>query len=465
MGFQFFFGHGAVGLVVDDGETVLFFYEAVHDALQEEGLALFALRVEGMGGKEDGEWHFLPQSGGSLHQSGEGAFGEGEEGFDGIAISPMGEEDFRLFFGEDVLIRKGADVFSEGVFGGRKGGEVDHLHRLVHEGAEGGAAIQGSVLVQEGGGLAVVGGKALCLCCVIKAFCEDGGSVGRFISLGVFCFFAELDGGGGGEFGRGRCRAGEGVAPCELPREPVRDGFRKMGEEGLSIEGGRFVLFFFRCFRFLTFFEEGFLAFCEQVFLGDDAEIKVGVVARSIALEGGDFLEAVPDRGEVSVVERGREDPVQIGAGMGNEVRGKRARRITSAAGERGRTGSEDFPCVRDGGGEVESIAGAGHGDVEEACFFGAVFTLGGSADGVPVEGGPAQASFAVKVLDTEAESFVAEGDAGHIRSIEVFRKVGENDDGEFQSFAAVDGHDTDGIGGGGIGLCLETTVDFKKAR
>ena len=464
MGFQFFFGHGAVGLVVDDGEAVHFFYEAVHDALQEESLALFALRVEGMGGKEDGEGHFLSQGGGSSHQSGEGAFGEGEEGFDGIAISPMGEEDFRLFFGEDMLVRKGADVFSEGVFGRRKGGEVDHFHRLVHEGAEGGAAIQGSVLVQEGGGLAIVGRKALCLCCVIKVFCEDGGSVGR-LPPSVFCLFAELDGGGGGELGRGRCRAGEGVAPCELSGEPVRDGFRKMGEKGVSIEGGRFVLFFFRCFRFLTFFEAGSLAFCEQVFLGDDVEIKVGVVAHSIALEGGNLLEAVPDRGEVSVVERGREDPVQIGAGMGNKVRGKRARCVTSAAGERGRTGSEDFLCVRDGGGEVEGIAGAGHGDVEEACFFGAVFTLGGGADGVPVEGGPAQASFAVKVLDTEAESFVAEGDAGHIRSIEVFRKVGEKDDGEFQSFAAVDGHDMNGIGGGGIGLCLKTAISFEKAR
>ena len=72
--------------------------------------------------------------------------GKGEEGFYGIAIFSMGEEDLRLLFGEDVLIRKGADVFSEGVFAGEKGGEVDHFHRLVHEGAEGGAAIQGGVL-------------------------------------------------------------------------------------------------------------------------------------------------------------------------------------------------------------------------------------------------------------------------------------------------------------------------------
>ena len=146
MGFQLFFGHGAVGLVVDDGETVCFFHEAVHDALQEEGLAIFALRVEGTGGKEDGEGHFLPYGSGSSHQGDEGAFGKGEEGFYGIAIFSMGEENLRLLFGEDVLIRKGTDVFSEGVFGGEKGGEVDHFHRLVHEGAEGGAAIQGGVL-------------------------------------------------------------------------------------------------------------------------------------------------------------------------------------------------------------------------------------------------------------------------------------------------------------------------------
>ena len=57
--------------------------------------------------------------------------------------------------------------------------------------------------------------------------------------------------------------------PGELSEEPVRDGFRKTGEEGLSIEGGGCVLFFLRCFRLLTLFEEGFLAFCEQVFLGD----------------------------------------------------------------------------------------------------------------------------------------------------------------------------------------------------
>ena len=253
--------------------------------------------------------------------------------------------------------------------------------------------------------------------------------------------------------------------PGELSGEPVRDGFRKMGEEGLSIEGGGCVLFFLRRFRLLTLFEEGFLAFCEQVFLGDDAEIKVGVVARSIALEGGDLLEAAPDRGEVSVVERGGEDPVQVGAGMGDEVRGEREWRIISAAGERGHAGGEHFFRVLDGSGEVEGIAGTGHGDVEEACFFGTAFTLGGGADGVPVEGGPAQASFDVEVLDTEAEPFVAEGDAGHVRGIEVFREVGEKDDGKFQSFAAVDGHDTDGIGRDGVGLCLETAIALEQAR
>ena len=94
----------------------------------------------------------------------------------------------------------------------------------------------------------------------------------------------------GGEFGRGRCRAGEGVVPGELSGEPVRDGFRKMSEEGrLYSKAGDGVLFFLRRFRLLTLFEEGFLAFCEQVFLGDDAEIKVRVVARSIAWKEGIF--------------------------------------------------------------------------------------------------------------------------------------------------------------------------------
>lgn len=72
-------------------------------------------------------------------------------------------------------------------------------------------------------------------------------------------------------------------------------------------------------------------------------EIKVGVVACRITLEGRDLFKAAPDRGEVSVMERGGEDPVQVGAGMGDQVRGERERRIISAAGERGRTGGERF--------------------------------------------------------------------------------------------------------------------------
>ena len=70
------------------------------------------------------------------------------------------------------------------------------------------------------------------------------------------------------------------------------------------------------------------------------------------------------------MVERGGEDPVQVGAGMGDEVRGEWERRIISAAGERGHAGGEHFFRVLDGSGEVEGIAGTGHGDVEEACFF-----------------------------------------------------------------------------------------------
>ena len=57
--------------------------------------------------------HFLPYGSGSSHQAARGLWAKVEEGFYGIAIFSMGEEDLRLLFGEDVLVRKGADVFSE----------------------------------------------------------------------------------------------------------------------------------------------------------------------------------------------------------------------------------------------------------------------------------------------------------------------------------------------------------------
>ena len=178
---QFFFGHGVVCLVVDDEEVFVEFQKAVHDALEEDLFSLFAFRIEGAGGEEDGEGHFFFDVFGFFHFFRQWALGEGEEGLYGIVPFPVGEEDGAFFFGEDFILYQLLQGGADGVFRRGKLGEIEHFHGFVHEGTEGGALIFFFFSGEKGWRLGVVGREAF-----FFISCQDGGGFRRFVAGSVF---------------------------------------------------------------------------------------------------------------------------------------------------------------------------------------------------------------------------------------------------------------------------------------
>jgi hypothetical protein len=104
------------------------------------------------------------------------------------------------------------------------------------------------------------------------------------------------------------------------------------------------------------------------------------------------------------------------------------------------------FEMLAEAAAEQEVVAGPGGGNVEEALLLGQGFAAVAAADQLAQKGG-LTAELLLGIEDAEADAQLRVDQSGvGLAQIELAVQIGNEDDGEFQSFGGVDGEDLDRV-------------------